>query len=291
MSSLAARVRTSLVLVPLLIMWLWWGTWVGFWILGGLALSLALVELVGIYLPQETWSTRALAMGLTWMLFVGFLGGQRQVRKLGTVVMPDMTFWIAMTLMILMLWFLFARGGRDDVLSHPARDMASLFFLLMYVGLLGGHVLMLSCLPEAAPARNRWVFLALVVTFVGDTLAYAFGRVLGGPKLYPRVSPNKTWAGLLGCMCGGVLGAFVVHGLLLPELLWWDCLILGVGCAVLGQSGDFCESMIKRGFEVKDSGALLPGHGGMMDRIDALLFNGPFLYYYTVWVILARGTS
>jgi phosphatidate cytidylyltransferase len=127
----------------------------------------------------------------------------------------------------------------------------------------------------------QWLFLALALAFSSDTLAYFAGRGFGKHKLYEAVSPKKTIEGSIGGLFGGMLAMVGFgHYWLAPELPIVHAVVLGVIGSVLGQLGDLVESMIKRTFGVKDSGNVLPGHGGMLDRVDGLLFVAPLVYYY-----------
>ena len=124
-----------------------------------------------------------------------------------------------------------------------------------------------------------WIF---AVVWLADTLAYVFGRSIGGPKLAPVVSPNKTWAGLLGAIVGGCLGSAAVAGFAgLSGLL--ALVAVGGTMAVVGQLGDLYESALKRKVGVKDSGNVIPGHGGILDRIDALLTVALAAYLVGIW--------
>ncbi len=143
--------------------------------------------------------------------------------------------------------------------------------------LLGVPYIVLPCVAVIwlrAVAGFEAVAWLLVVVWATDTGAYAFGRAIGGPKLAPRISPNKTWAGLIGGMAvaaaAGLLLA-LVFAIGQPGLL----AIAGAVLAVIGQAGDLSESAIKRYFHVKDSSNLIPGHGGVLDRVDGLLFAAP----------------
>jgi phosphatidate cytidylyltransferase len=124
------------------------------------------------------------------------------------------------------------------------------------------------------------IVLILLIAWVGDTGAYFAGRFLGKKKLYEAVSPKKTWAGAWGGIAGSLLGAVFVKLVLLDALTWVDVVVVALIGSVLGQVGDLAESLIKRAVGVKDSGSLLPGHGGMLDRIDAVLFIAPWVYVY-----------
>lgn len=131
-----------------------------------------------------------------------------------------------------------------------------------------------------------WVFLVLAASWLGDTGGYFAGRFFGRTPLYPRVSPKKTWEGALGGITLATVGTFVIRAVALPELSSLDAAILGPALCVAGIVGDLAESMLKRSFDVKDSGWIMPGHGGLLDRIDSVLFVAPTLY---AWVALVEG--
>jgi phosphatidate cytidylyltransferase len=145
------------------------------------------------------------------------------------------------------------------------------------------YVPMLACVwpllkKELGP---EWLFLALALAFSSDTLAYFGGRAFGRHKLYEAVSPKKTIEGSIGGLIGGIAAMLGFgHYWLTPEIPIVHCVVLGLLGSALGQIGDLVESMIKRTFGVKDSGHILPGHGGMLDRVDGLLFVAPLIYYY-----------
>ena len=125
------------------------------------------------------------------------------------------------------------------------------------------------------------MLLVLIVAWLADTGGYFAGRFLGKAKLYEAVSPKKTWAGAYGGIAGSVVG---VIALKLVHASWLDVgrrLAIAVPGGILGQLGDLAESLIKRSVGVKDSGALFPGHGGILDRIDAVLFIAPYVYGYS----------
>lgn len=147
----------------------------------------------------------------------------------------------------------------------------------IYAGLLLSAVVGLRSLP--GQAGLTWTLLALVVTWANDTGAYFAGNALGKHRLAPKVSPNKTWEGFAGGMAASVLGCYLVR-LWDPSLSHLDCWALGVVGSVLGPLGDLSESMLKRAHGVKDSGRILPGHGGLFDRLDALLFVAPWVWLY-----------
>jgi|JI6StandDraft_1071083.scaffolds.fasta_scaffold46582_1 phosphatidate cytidylyltransferase len=128
-----------------------------------------------------------------------------------------------------------------------------------------------------------WVLLAMVIAWMSDTGAYFAGKSMGRTPLYPLVSPNKTWEGVVGGVLAGVVGAFGVRFALLPSLSVVDCVVLGVVGSLMGVLGDLSESLVKRAMNVKDSGWVMPGHGGLLDRVDALMFVAPTVFGYYVF--------
>jgi len=155
-----------------------------------------------------------------------------------------------------------------------------LVFGIVYVGGLGAHLVLLRHLPEGA----SWLIIATALTASSDTGAYFVGRAMGRKKLCPSVSPNKTVEGAIGGVCAGLI-AVVFFALLLQVTFNWFFLIgAAILLAGLGIIGDLTESIVKRGTDTKDSGTLLAGHGGILDRVDSLLFVGPVLYYLLVFV-------
>jgi phosphatidate cytidylyltransferase len=149
------------------------------------------------------------------------------------------------------------------------------------------------CLPlsmliliDMQPKGNIWIFFLLAVIFANDTGALYAGKAFGRHKLYPAVSPNKTWEGSVGGLLTGLIISIVFFSIDALKIHAIDpaILLLVLGLSAATQTGDLVESMIKRSYGVKDSGGILPGHGGMLDRVDGLLFAIPVLYAYLVWV-------
>lgn len=139
------------------------------------------------------------------------------------------------------------------------------------------------------PAGVGWIFFLLASTWLGDTGAYFAGRGFGKTPLFPRVSPKKTREGVLGGLVAAVVGACVFKAFLLPDLSWPLAILVSAVLDIAGVVGDLVESMLKRAFGVKDSGTIMPGHGGVLDRIDSLLFTGPLLWAFIVLYGAATG--
>jgi len=170
--------------------------------------------------------------------------------------------------------------SRDIALAVPAA--AGTLLGAAYLGGLGGSMAALRVLEPLELGAWR-LLLLLAIVMSADTAAFFVGSALGRRKLAPAISPGKTVEGLLGGLAGGVLGALAVRWAGLRSLPIAHAVWLGLGAAALGAAGDLAESLLKRWAGVKDSGALFPGHGGMLDRLDSLLFAAPVLYYYFVF--------
>ncbi len=159
------------------------------------------------------------------------------------------------------------------------RDVAVLVGIVVFIGGLLSYGLLLRELDQG----RDWVLLALLVTFATDTGAFLVGRVVGKRPLAPSISPSKTLEGGLGGLLAAVgLSVALVYALDL-EVAQWEALILGFMIGVVGQIGDLLVSRLKRWAEVKDSGWLIPGHGGVLDRMDSIVFNLVVVYYFVIW--------
>jgi phosphatidate cytidylyltransferase len=124
----------------------------------------------------------------------------------------------------------------------------------------------------------HWLFFALALNWAGDSLAFYFGRRFGKHRLAPVVSPGKSWEGAVASVVGSVVFGLLYLGSILPSVALWKVVVIAIVANVAGQFGDLAESAVKRGAGVKDSGNLLPGHGGMLDRVDSSLFALPIVY-------------
>jgi phosphatidate cytidylyltransferase len=185
--------------------------------------------------------------------------------------------WPLAALLVLITTLL---DGSDFDRTVPAASATLLGAI--YLGALGGTIA--GLLTLAPPGSGAWrVVMLLAIIMVSDTFAFFVGHAFGRRRLAPSVSPGKTVEGAVGGLVGGVVGALAVRSLGLPTLPVLHAVILGVVVAALGIVGDLDESLLKRWAGVKDSGTLFPGHGGMLDRLDSLLFGAPVLYYYFLY--------
>ena len=181
---------------------------------------------------------------------------------------------MAMILLVLFIWALFSKKEFpirvDEVSKHLLGHFYIPFFLAHFV------------LMHQMERGKVWILFTLVVVYFGDTTAFYVGRAWGRKKLAPAISPGKTIEGSLGAVGGSIAGALFFKFLFFPHLSLFPALIIALGVGVIGQMGDLWESLIKRSAQVKDSGSLIPGHGGLLDRIDSVLFAAPFVYYFAL---------
>lgn len=178
--------------------------------------------------------------------------------------------------LLLMASLIYALYDKSD---HPTQNWAINVASALYLGFMLSHFVTL----RERPNGMNWVIFAFGMTWIGDTSAYFVGSALGRRKLWPRISPKKTWEGLAGevvaCMIAGpLLGGWLVG------INVWQGLVIGVLVAVLGTFGDFAVSLVKRMAKAKDSSQLIPGHGGILDRLDSLLFTFPLIAYFALLV-------
>jgi phosphatidate cytidylyltransferase len=164
---------------------------------------------------------------------------------------------------------------KEGVFNHWAWMMAG----ILYVGWLLGILVTLRL-----DSGRNWLYLALFATFASDSAAYFIGKALGRHKLAPDISPGKTREGAIAGLCGAVIISllFTLDTPLQLPLSIWQAIVLGLLVSVFGQIGDLAESLLKRNTGVKDSGTLMPGHGGLLDRMDSIVFAGVVVYYFSL---------
>lgn len=256
------RVLTALVLIPVIVSLVLWAPGWAFFLLCALATAVGLHEFTMIVLPKghlrERIAVILLGTGWTYVLYA----------------LPGNFGIMGLTVILLLMFFLFlTRPGDMKEVTHK---LSLMILGLVYVPLLFSFVPRLRELPHG----RWWIFTLFMVIFAADTAAYFVGRWLGKRKLYPLISPGKTVAGAMGGLMGSVAAVFLAKLWFFDALKWYDCLAVAIPASLLGQVGDLCESMLKRSFGVKDSGKILPGHGGILDRVDALIFAAPFVFFY-----------
>ena len=205
-----------------------------------------------------------MGMGVALTIPTGaMLGGER---GLLAALVGSLLVWLAMEVV--------GRAKLDGVLN----ELGVRFVGYLYGAALPSFFVLLWKLPDGA----HWLFLTMSITAIGDTAAYYGGSLWGRHKLAPRISPNKTVEGALAGLMGNVIGAQAYALILFPSQLSWGGVLLALIVGGVAHLGDLSESMLKRAVGVKDSSGLLPGHGGILDRLDSLLFSVPVVYYWAV---------
>ncbi|HEY6873736.1 MAG TPA: phosphatidate cytidylyltransferase [Geobacteraceae bacterium] len=261
--------QTAAVALPLLILLILKG---GVFLFTGFVLLLSFLGLTEFYrmaLPEG--KREGLAASLAGALL-----------PLAFLYSDKVPFQFALTLLVLLSCLHFLFTIRD--IRQSAGEAALFLMGFLYVPLLLGHLVLLRGLPHGV----QWVFLLIVIVMAGDTGAYYTGSSFGRRKLYPIVSPNKSMEGAAGGLAGSVVGALIAKFTFFPELTVPDAVMTALLLGVLGQLGDLFESLLKRSFGVKDSGSIIPGHGGILDRLDSILFAAPAAFYYAMFIFMRR---
>jgi phosphatidate cytidylyltransferase len=261
---LLKRVATTVVVVPPFV-WL---------VSGGPAwLFVALVLAVA---AAASWELRRL-LEPTGRLEHGWLGVGATVAVAASFAIPPQPFLPAFPAVVVTAAVAAILTSPVWLGARPATESVAFALLaVFYVGWLLGHAIWLRAFVGGV---NLVLFL-VGVTWAGESAAYLVGSALGRHKLAPLISPSKTLEGALAHLAASVAAAVAFGDWLLPDWSMRQAVVAGVILGVVGQLGDLAESAMKRSAGVKDTSGLLPGHGGVLDRVDGLLFNGPALYYY-----------
>jgi phosphatidate cytidylyltransferase len=275
---LKERIITSLWFVPLLVIVVWFGKQLGFTILIVVFGILAALEFYRMVATSKAMPFTY--FGLTWAAFLIVSRNSELLSLVKPYFNPDLLTPLLLTsAVILSLIGLLGCRRKEGVFVSWAWTVAG----ILYIGWLLSYLVALRGLDNG---RN-WVFFVLFTTWASDTAAFVIGKKLGRHKLTPNISPGKTWEGALG----GVLGAIIASILFFTPtpfqlpLIYWQAIALSVSVSILGQVGDLVESLLKRNMGVKDSGKLMPGHGGILDRLDSIIFGSIVVYYYVIWAI------
>jgi phosphatidate cytidylyltransferase len=260
--NLVLRVASAVVGLPLLGLLVFWREPLGFGLFCLAVAAVGLYEFAAITLKDGPVAERRAVV----LIGVAFTAA--------VYLRPDFGVAWAMLAVVLVAALVLARPGE---IPSAAGRLALTAFGIFYVG---GLIVALPLLHRQAVHGRLWVTVAVAVTFVCDTGAYFVGRSLGRHKLAPTISPGKTVEGGLGGLLASLGFMVVARYTFFAALTWLDCILVGVAAGVLGPIGDLTESMLKRSAGVKDSGHLIPGHGGILDRIDAVLFVGAYVYWH-----------
>jgi phosphatidate cytidylyltransferase len=264
------RALSAAVLIPLVAV----ATWAGGWVLVGVLFVVAVRAAYEFLHLMQIAGYRASLPACT-LIIAAFLASAR---------FPELQL-TGFVLAAAVLGTLVAQLARPPK-GHPTESWALTLGAALWLGWLISHFVLLRDLSPAFDLGlgTRWLVLVFLATWINDTAAYVVGKAIGRHACFPYLSPKKTWEGTLGGLVGGLV-ATVLLGRWLVDLPWLHGLALGVLVAVAAPLGDLAKSMVKRQMGVKDFSALIPGHGGMFDRIDSLLFVAPIVYWYVTLVV------
>jgi phosphatidate cytidylyltransferase len=271
---LALRVLTALVGIPILISAIWWGApW--------LTITVALAALLGIRELYHLYNTTdyhvndsrlPLPLGALWV--VAFALGGEAASELINFLLISLGISLGGAFAALLWLIAFYRG------QYLPRAVIYLMGGPVYIGFLLAHALFLREIGgDGSNLGRNWLLVALLATFATDSGAFLVGRSLGRHPLAPSISPSKTWEGAVGGFIFAVAATLALGQLLDLGLSRWQTSLIGATVGVVSQLGDLFESKLKRISNVKDAGNIIPGHGGILDRLDSLLVSIPVTYY------------
>jgi len=277
---LTKRFLTGIIAIPLLVALIGWGSENIFLIIVMLTAGLALIEFYKINLASNEFGKAfAVTVGLALVWFIHYFQGSLSSFK--TDGMGCFTTWsislITLAVFVSLLLHLTLFPRNVFLVKKPLIAV----FGTVYVCLFLSYFILI----RSGTDGKSWVLFTLIIVWFSDIGAYAVGKSIGKNKLFPVISPNKTIEGYLGGLAASLMVAFTAKAFFFKDLPTTHCILLALGIGVMGQLGDLCESTFKRANNLKNSGNLLPGHGGMLDRIDSLLFAAPFVYYYKILIL------
>lgn len=259
------RVVTGAALIPLLFIVVWYLPQMAFVALAAAASAVGQVEL----------SVMARARGARPLTVTGAVLGILVIINVARPLLPlagGPVFWIAVSVLAVLTVRLFARRPVEGAFE----DVSFTLLGVLYVALLFGFQVAI----HAGQAGKYWLVFLYLVIWASDTGAYYAGTAFGKHRLYEKISPKKSIEGLVGGMAASMVTAVLCKLWLVQDLGTVEALVLGGALALVGTVGDLAESLLKRSAGVKDSGTLIPGHGGILDRMDSMLFAAPVLFYY-----------
>lgn len=263
---LKTRLLTSFVALPVVLAAMWFGKpW--FTILIACWGLLAALEFYRMVAASK--ASPLTVFGLIWIVLL--------------IISPHFSNVIPAPLLlssaiVLSLIYMVLRPQKEGTFAGWAWTMSG----ILYIGWLLSYLVSLQYFDNA----RGWIFLVMLGTFGCDTFAYSVGKAIGRHRLAPKISPGKTWEGAIGGVVGAIVGTVVMTVAFKISISYAQAIILGVIISIFAQFGDLAESLLKRNTGVKDTGKLLPGHGGLLDRLDSVVFTGVVVYYYVAWIVM-----
>ncbi len=273
---LRQRVLSSIVLVPVVFVCIWFGApW--FSLLFGVAALIGVVEFYSMF-TRVRWQPLTI-FGTLWVLFFICNAHYSEHYPSETARMIGMGALLGSAVTVSWVLAAFSRRDGEPVSMRWSWSLVG----VLYMGWLLSHWILLR--NSSVWDGRDWVLIAMFSTFAVDTGAYFVGRAFGRHKLAPSISPGKTWEGAIGGFLAGVVAVVLLAYALEVEMDVERLVLIGALVGLFAQVGDLAESRLKRATGVKESGTLIPGHGGILDRLDSVVLTGVVVYYCLRWLL------
>ncbi len=255
------RIISAAIFLPVFFLIVQYGSLKFFFIFLSIVLLIALFEFYSLLKQSNKKCMLIPGMVLGWLIPFSFFHNQNQV--------------LCFSMTVLVVGILFVKLFSKQPLDATIEEISNTLFGVLYIGLLLSFLIFIRKYDEG----RKLIFMLFLIIWLGDTFAYYIGSLVGKHKIAPSISPNKSIEGALGGLAGSLGGVLLAYYWFSPQIPIAKGVVLGLFSGIAGQIGDLCESMIKRNLKVKDSGFLIPGHGGILDRLDSVLFSAPVFYY------------
>ncbi|MSN24535.1 MAG: phosphatidate cytidylyltransferase [Geobacter sp.] len=259
------RLITALILLPIVILIIVKGGAFLFAALLAVFACIGVNEFYSMAMPERILESRLASMFSAVLVLSPFAVGSHLVLTA-----------IGSLFLLFAILFLF----RIRNLSNAASEVSYAVLAFLYIPFLLMHLVLLRQTSYGV----QWLLVIMLIVMTNDSAAYYTGSAFGKTKLYPLVSPKKSVEGSLGGLLGSICGTLIAKFTFFPQLTFVDVFVTALVIGALGQVGDLFESLLKRSFGVKDSGTIFPGHGGVLDRLDSILFAAPVTFYYTIYL-------
>ena len=260
------RIITAIVFLPVFFSIVQYGSSTVFFVFFSAILLAALFEFYTLLIQNGQKCMIYAGMILGWFIAFSFFINQSQL--------------IPYSIIVLIMGLFFLKLISKQPLNASVEEISNTLFGVLYISFLLSYVIFI----RKDEAGRQLIFMLVLIIWLGDTLAYYVGTLAGKHPLAPSISPGKTIEGAIGGLLGSFGGALLAHYWFYPSISIANSFLLGLVVGMAGQVGDLCESMLKRNLKVKDSGFLVPGHGGLLDRLDSILFSAPVFYYFHLYL-------
>tara|TARA_B100000315_G_scaffold248801_1_gene279102 strand:+ start:3698 stop:4495 length:798 start_codon:yes stop_codon:yes gene_type:complete len=261
------RIISAIVFLPAFFLIVQYGNRAAFFVFLSATLLATLFEFYTLLTQNSQKCMIYAGMILGWFIALSFFLNHNQL--------------IPYLMVILVMGLFFVKLFSKQPINSAVEEISNTLFGVLYVAFLLSYIILI----RKEEAGRQLIFMLFLIIWLGDTLAYYIGTSAGKHLLAPSISPNKSIEGAIGGLLGSIGGALLAHYWFHPSISIVNCIILGMVTGIAGQMGDLCESILKRNLNVKDSGFLVPGHGGLLDRLDSILFSAPVFYYIHLYLI------